>query len=177
MVPRALRGHRPFGGPLHPLTLSVAGFGARVLLRFLTILALTSLTGCSADELNSPLTFFPGAERSSWSACDKFGATGNDVLVCATFIRDPSTNVATAYSISFYVPRTLHVRMAVFDAHGALVTLLLDRDETATIGQFRTPPIVWNFTDARGTRVPAGNYRCYLSAGEDFLSFSDVEVP
>ncbi len=148
-----------------------------MLLRIAVSLALIFLPGCSANGLNSPLNFFPGAERSSWSACDKFGATGNDVQVCATFIRDPNTNAATAYSISFYVPRTLHVHLAVFDTHGALVTLLLDGDELATIGQYRTPPIVWRFTDARGVRVPAGNYRCYLSAGPDFLSFSDVEVP
>jgi hypothetical protein len=67
--------------------------------------------------------------------------------------------------------------MAVFDAHGEIVKLLLDGEEMATIGQYRTPPIVWNFTDAHGARVAAGDYRCYFSAGEDYLSYSDVEVP
>ena len=148
-----------------------------MLLRICVSFALALLVGCSANELSSPLNFFPGAERSSWSACDKFGATGGDVQVCATFLLDVNTNTATSYSISFFVPRTLHVRIAAFDTHGALVKLLLDREETATIGQFRTPPIIWDFTDSRGARVPGGSYRCYLSAGEDFLSFSDVEVP
>ncbi len=145
-------------------------------LRALALILAASIAGCSADEVHSPLTFFPGAERSSWSACDKFGGTGNQVLVCATFVTDLSTNTPIAYSISFYLPGSVHVRIAVFDEHGALVQTLLDSDEPATIGQYRTPPVVWNFTDARGERVPKGNYRCYLSAG-DFLTFSDVEVP
>ncbi len=66
---------------------------------------------------------------------------------------------------------------AVFDDRGALVQVLVDAEEAATIGQYRTPPVIWSFTDSRGARVPRGDYRIYLSAGEDFLSFSDVAVP
>jgi hypothetical protein len=161
-----------------PLTVTIVGrTGSRLLKRVSISIALALLAGCSADDLNSRLTFFPGAERASWSACDKFGPVGNDVQLCATFVVDPNTNRSTAYSISFYVPRTLHVRLAVFDAHGALVKVLLDGEESATIGQYRTPPVVWDFTDSNGARVSSGNYRCYFSAGPDYLSFSDVVVP
>lgn len=148
-----------------------------MLKRVLPAVALFVLAGCSSDDLNSALAFFPGAERNSWSACDKFGSTGGEVQICATFVVDPNTNRATSYSISFYVPRTLHVRIAAFDSHGALMKVLLDGEEMATIGQYRTPPVAWDFTDSHGARVPPGDYRCYFSAGEDFISFSDVEVP
>jgi hypothetical protein len=145
-------------------------------LRVLALVALAAIAGCSSDEVNSPLTFFPGSQPSSWSACDKFGASGDQVLVCATYVTDPTTNVATSYAISFYLPIQAHVHIAVFDVHGALVNVLLDSDELATIGQYRTPPVTWNFTNAHGARVGRGDYRIYFSAGQ-FLTSSDVAVP
>jgi len=138
---------------------------------------LAVLLGCSANEVNSPLEFFPGSQATSWAICDKFGAAGDHVQVCASLVNAPGTTTAVSYSISFYLPRNLHVRLAAFDAHGALVKVLLDDDEAATIGQYRTPPIIWDFTDARGVQVPRGNYRCYIAAGPDFISSSDVAVP
>ena len=58
-----------------------------------------------------------------------------------------------------------------------LVKVLFDADEPPTFpGSFRTPPISWNYTDARGARVRSGDYRVYFQAG-DFISTSDVEVP
>lgn len=144
--------------------------------RLLILLAVAALPGCSADEVHSPLDFFPAGERASWSECQKFGTPGSGIGVCATYITSPSSTVPTAYSISFFLPGSGHVRLAVFDSHAALVKVLLDQDEPGTIGAYRVPPIVWNFTDAKGNRVPKGDYRCYFSSG-DLISFSDVEVP
>jgi len=67
------------------------------------------------------------------------------------------------------------VRIAVFDANAVLVKVLLDSEEQGTLGQFRTPPVQWNFTDAHGDRVK-GEFRIYFSAGE-FLTSSDVVAP
>ncbi|HET9251833.1 MAG TPA: hypothetical protein VFP58_06935 [Candidatus Eisenbacteria bacterium] len=54
--------------------------------------------------------------------------------------------------------------------------VLFDAEEPATLpDQFRSPPIIWDFTDANGTRVPDGDYRIYFSA-TGFLSTSDVPV-
>ena len=142
-------------------------------MRFLALLALLAIAGCSADEVHSPLAFFPGAERSSWSDCDKFGTSGDEVLVCAALNIPSTSTIPTSYSISIYVPGSLHVRLSVFDSHAALVRVLLDRDvDFAGL----MPDVVWDFKDAQGRRVPKGDYRCYLSAG-DHLSSSDVEVP
>jgi hypothetical protein len=68
------------------------------------------------------------------------------------------------------------VTIGVFDTHAKLVKYLLDDDEPATLpGQFRQPPVVWDFTDDSGHRVPDGDYRVYFQSGE-FLSTSDVVV-
>jgi hypothetical protein len=56
------------------------------------------------------------------------------------------------------------------------VKVLFDAEEPATLaGQLRSPPIIWDFTDAEGKRVPDGDYRLYFESG-DFLSTSDVTV-
>jgi hypothetical protein len=81
-----------------------------------------------------------------------------------------------SYNIQFALPEPTHVQIAVFDEHAKRVRLLFDQDEPATLqGQFRQPPISWNFTDADGHPVPAGDYRIYFSAG-DFTSTSDLVV-
>ncbi len=65
----------------------------------------------------------------------------------------------------------------MFDSQAALVKTLLDADEPATLpGQFRLPPISWDFTDANGQPVGSGDYRLYFKAG-DIVSTSDVQVP
>ena len=144
--------------------------------RLLILLAVAALAGCSSDEVHSPLDFFPGGERASWSECGKFGTPGSGIGVCAAFVTPSSSTVPTAYSISFYLPGSSHVRLAAFDSHATLVKVLLDQVEPGTIGAYRVPAIVWDFTDAQGKRVPKGDYRCYFSSG-DFISFSDIEVP
>lgn len=54
--------------------------------------------------------------------------------------------------------------------------VLLNDDEPATLpGEFRQPPIVWDFTDEAGARVPDGDYRVYFQS-DTFLSTSDVVV-
>jgi hypothetical protein len=54
--------------------------------------------------------------------------------------------------------------------------VLLDAEEPASLpGEFRSPPVIWNFTDESGARVPDGDYRVYFSA-TDFQSTSDVAV-
>ena len=83
---------------------------------------------------------------------------------------------APTYNIRFNTPNADHIKIAVFDSHAALVKVLFDADEPATLPmEFRSPPIVWNFTDANGTRVPDGDYRIYFSA-TNFISTSDVPV-
>lgn len=68
------------------------------------------------------------------------------------------------------------MRIAVFDEHAALVKVVFDADEPATLsGTFRTPPVPWDYTDAQGRRVPDGPYRLYFQSG-DFISTSDVTV-
>ncbi|HEX7079358.1 MAG TPA: hypothetical protein VF363_13120 [Candidatus Eisenbacteria bacterium] len=82
-----------------------------------------------------------------------------------------------AYSIQFALPAPAHVRIAVFDSRAALVKVLFDSDEPATVaGYFRTPPIEWDFTDAHGALVKPGPYRLYFKA-EDYTSTSDVVYP
>ena len=145
-------------------------------LRVLACLFVAAALGCSADNVDSPLVFFPGSQRTSWEDCGKFLSPGNEVLVCAGFANQLGTNIPI-YSISFYLPRTLDVRIAVYDSHGAMVRLLLNDEEPATIGQFRTPPVEWDLKNSAGTRVPAGDYRVYMKAGDSFLSSSDLAIP
>jgi hypothetical protein len=145
-------------------------------LRVLAFLCAAALAGCSAENVDSPLKFFPGSERTAWSDCGKSGAVGNEIQVCAGLVNQNGTT-PVAYSISFFLPSPADVRIMVFDAHGALIKVLLNDTEPATIGQFRTPPVDWDLTDAQGARVPGGDYRVYMKAGETFLSSSDVTLP
>ena len=146
-------------------------------LRVLACLCVAAALGCSPDNVNSPLAFFPGAERTSWDDCGKFATGSNEILVCAGFVNQPGTNTPVAFSISFYLPRTLDVRIVVYDSHGTLVRVLLNDLEPATIGQFRTPPVDWDLKNSAGTRVPPGDYRVYMKAGDSFLSSSDLSLP
>jgi len=97
------------------------------------------------------------------------------VAICAANGVLPGASQST-YNISFFVPEPEHVRIAVFDEHASLVNVLFDADEPATLaGTFRSPPVSWDFTDARGNRVPDGEYRLYFQAG-DYVSTSDLTV-
>ena len=146
-------------------------------LRVLVVLCLAALVvGCSADNVDSPLEFFPGSERTTWEDCGKFGGGGNDIQVCAAMFNQPGTSIPSFYSISFFLPAPNDVFIAVFVAHGALVKVLLNDAEPATIGPFRQPPVEWDLTDVQGHRVPGGDYRIYMRVGENFLSSSDVEL-
>lgn len=139
------------------------------------MLAVVALVGCSADGIHSPQKFFPGSERTSWEGCDKFGQPGNEVTICASTGLRPGASTPS-YNIEFSIPSAEHVRIAVFNEHAALVKVLFDAEEPPTPqGSFRVPPVSWDFTDARGERVPPGDYRLYFQAG-DFISTSDVEV-
>jgi hypothetical protein len=144
-------------------------------LRVLALLCVAVIVGCSADNVDSPLKFFPGSERTSWDDCGKFGGGGNLVQVCAALVNAPGTNTPVSYSISFFLPSPADVRIAVFDAHGALVKVLLDDSEPATVGPFRTPPVDWDLTNQEGLPVAHGDYRVYLRAGQ-FLSSSDLAL-
>ncbi len=146
-------------------------------LRVLTFLCLAALVGCSADNVHSPLEFFPGKDRTSWADCGKFGSGGNQVQVCAAIVNQPGTSIPSLYSISFFLPSPQDVRIVVFDVHGALVKVLLNSSEPATIGPFRIPPIEWDLTDSQGNRVRGGDYRVYMKAGDTCLSSSDVSLP
>ena len=135
-----------------------------------------SLLGCSADAVHSVQTFFPGPDPTTWDSCDKFGSGTDEILVCAGIGIAPGGTVPS-YNIRFSIPNAAHVRIVVFDSHAARVKVLFDAEEPATLaGQLRSPPIVWDFTDAEGNRVPAGDYRLYFESG-NFLSTSDVNVP
>ena len=146
-------------------------------LRVLACLCVAAALGCSSDNMDSPLVFFPGSERTSWADCGKFGNGGSEIQICAGLVNQPGTTIPASYSISFFLPSPQDVRIAVYDSHGALVRVLLNDEEPATIGQFRTPPIDWDLKNAAGTRVPAGDYRVYMKAGDSYLSSSDLALP
>jgi hypothetical protein len=81
-----------------------------------------------------------------------------------------------SYNIRFNIPNQDHIKIAVFDSHAALLKILFEADEPATLpNEFRSPPIVWDFTDANGARVADGEYRLFFSA-TNFQSTSDVTV-
>jgi hypothetical protein len=135
-----------------------------------------ALVGCSSDGIHDRQTFFPGTTLTSWAACEKFTGTSDVIQICASNGLLAGATAVT-YNISFSLPNDSHVHIAVFDSHAALIKVLLDQDEPATLpGFFRSPPIPWDFTDANGKRVPRGDYRLYFKSG-DFQSSSDVEVP
>lgn len=137
--------------------------------------AAIALVGCSADGIHSTQKFFPGSQRTSWDECSKFGSTSNEFAICAQTGLLPGA-LSPSYNIDFFIPTAQHVRIAVFDEHATLVKVLFDADEPATLsGTFRLPVIPWDFTDAKGSRVPAGTYRLYFQAGS-FISTSDVDV-
>lgn len=137
---------------------------------------LVALAGCSTDGIYSPQKFFPGKQRQGWTDCGKFGPSGSLPQVCAGFYNAPGATEAT-YFISFFIPNEAYVRIAVYDESSKLVKVLLDQDEPANLpGFYRQPPVEWNLTDHLGARVPSGDYRVYLRAG-DFVTASDVEVP
>jgi hypothetical protein len=120
--------------------------------------------------------FFPGSTVTTWSACDKFSGISSDIEICASMGIFPGASTTT-YNISFSLPNEAHVLIVVFNSRAALVKVLLDQDEPATLpGFFRQPPVAWDFTDAKGNRVPAGDYRLYFKTGS-FQSTSDLNIP
>ncbi|MGE5177159.1 MAG: hypothetical protein ACM3JJ_12400 [Hyphomicrobiales bacterium] len=142
----------------------------------LAAVAALAIAGCSADGIHTTQKFFPGSQLTAWNACDKFAGGGNQIAICAAkgLLTD---GVTQGYTIQFTLPEPVHVRIAVFDDRARLLKVLLDSDESATLqGQFRTPPVVWDFTDANGVRVKDGDYRLYFKA-DTYLSTSDVTVP
>jgi hypothetical protein len=140
------------------------------------VFACLALAGCSSDGIHERQAFFPGSTLTAWSACDKFTGTSDVVQICASNGLLPGAT-KISYNISFTLPNEAHVHIAVFDRHAALVKVLFDGDEPATLpGFFRTPPIPWDYTDAKGAPVPAGAYRLYFKSGT-FQSSSDVEAP
>jgi hypothetical protein len=134
------------------------------------------LVGCSSDGIHERQAFFPGSTLTSWSACEKFTGTSDEVQICASNGLLPGAT-ATTYNISFSLPNDAHVYIAVYDSHAALLKVLFDQDEPATLpGFFRQPPVPWDFTDAAGEPAPSGAYRLYFKSGS-YQSSSDVEVP
>jgi hypothetical protein len=135
-----------------------------------------ALVGCSSDGIHARQKFFPGSQLTSWSACEKFTGLSTEVQICASVGLLPGATDPT-YNIAWALPNDAHVLIAVFDDHAALVKVLFDQDEPATLpGFFRSPSIPWDFTNAKGERVPAGDYRLYFKTGS-FQSTSDLEVP
>jgi hypothetical protein len=141
----------------------------------LLILATIALAGCSDDGVFSPQDFFPGSSPTAWDSCDKFSVVTDQIQICASIGTLP-TQTRASFNIQFALPGDAHVRIAVFDSHGALIRTLLNGDEPATLpGFFRTPPIAWDFTFEDGHRVPAGHYRAYFQSGT-FISTSDIQL-
>lgn len=140
------------------------------------MLACFALVGCNSDAIHGRQPFFPGSTLTSWAACDKFSGITDVIQICAANGLLPGASQQT-YNISFSLPNDASVLIAVFDSRAALVKVLLNASETATLpGFFRQPPIAWDFTDANGVRVPSGAYRLYFKSGP-FQSTSDLEVP
>lgn len=153
----------------------VRGRNRSTTLRQWLAVAAIALVGCSADGIHSPQKFFPGSTLTSWDECSKFGVTGNTIAICATTGTLPGHSTSS-YNVNFFIPSPAHVKIAVFDEHAALVKVVFDADEPATLsGTFRVPPVPWDYTDAAGRRVPDGPYRLYFQAGT-FVSTSDVTV-
>jgi hypothetical protein len=139
-------------------------------------LACFALAGCNSDAIHERQAFFPGSTLTSWSACGKFSGTSDEIEICASVSFLPNAT-QESYNISFSLPNDASVLIAVFDSHAGLIKVLLNADEPATLpGFFRQPPVAWDFTDAKGVRVPAGDYRLYFKSGS-FQSTSDLEVP
>ncbi len=158
----------------HPNSLSPAR--SKTPLKRALVLACFALVGCNSDSIHGRQAFFPGTTLTSWALCDKFSGISDVIQICASKGLLPGATQQT-YNISFSLPNDARVLIAVFDSHAALVKVLLDADEPATLpGFFRQPPIAWDFADAKGARVPAGSYRLYFKSGS-FQSTSDVEVP
>ena len=117
------------------------------------------VAGCSDDSIHSYQTFFPGDQPTSWESCDQYNSAGDDITLCATTSLLPG-QAAPTYNIRFNTPNADRIKIAVFDSHATLVKVLFDADEPATLpDEFRSPPVIWDFTDANGTRVPDGDYR------------------
>jgi len=140
-------------------------------------MVMLAAAGCGAEGIHDPQNFFPGSSPTNWDSCDKFGGgTSDQILICASTGLEPG-ETSTSYNINFFMPNAGHVLIAAFNSHAARVRTLLNDDEPATLpGQFRTPPVIWDFTDDSGKPVPAGHYRVYFQSG-DFISSSDVETP
>jgi len=67
--------------------------------------------------------------------------------------------------IEYSVPKSAHVKLAVFDETGRQVSTLIH--EFKTSGNYRT---VWNGTNSAQTLLPSGIYICRLEAGSDIKS-------
>jgi hypothetical protein len=64
--------------------------------------------------------------------------------------------------ISYDLPRSAALSLSVYDVQGHRVAMLRDRREPAGHGE-----VVWNGTNDRGTRLPAGVYLVQLIAGSE----------
>jgi hypothetical protein len=150
----------------------------RVCPRVAALALLLSLVGCSSDAVYGPQTFFPGSTRTSWDNCQKFTNPSPVPQVCAGFTLPGGGLDLTPinYAISYYLPEPAYVRISVFNAKGALVTLLLQGSEPAGDLQQNWPTVIWDFTDAAGVRVATGEYRIYFRA-DNYVTSSDVAVP
>lgn len=73
--------------------------------------------------------------------------------------------VTSNTEIGFYAPKRSDVRLEIFDANGKLVTTLLN--DAVSAGNHS---VIWDGTDAKGTKVASGSYTYRLSAGPMVLS-------
>ncbi len=62
--------------------------------------------------------------------------------------------------ISFYLPRSTMVELAIFDVHGREVTTLLRENKSAGFHR-----MIWNGRTSTGRAVASGIYVCRLTAG------------
>lgn len=65
-------------------------------------------------------------------------------------------------TIPYSVPWWMHVRLAIYDAQGRLVRVLVNEDQSGG-----TRKVVWNGADGAGNTVASGVYFCVLQAGEE----------
>lgn len=104
-------------------------------------------------------------EPTDWSSAQISGAE-DQALPRALQLHGAAPNPFNPQTtIKFDLPRTEHVRLAVYSVDGRLVATLVNENKAAGRHQ-----IVWSGTDAAGRSVASGTYVYRLTAGDRTMS-------
>jgi hypothetical protein len=133
-----------------------------------------ALHGCDNDQtLLDPFPFFNSSESGFWEDCTQgaskspqYAPPQTSTSVCA--YPNPVT-VGQVFTVNFYVPTSVRVRIAVFNDKGRRIKEIFDATVTGNSSA------TWDLTDSQNVNVPPGSYRAFLVAG-DFESQGDIVV-